>query len=128
MWKIDPSAGRLYGFPYAPTSPVLIQYTQVIALKSNRNTFQPPVEEIHLQQNLYVAASWGNLKTGEHQNNHPCSSFSESLFIHLAIFSTHVHEHLLYTRYFGKCFLIKVVFLYIVVYCYWRNGRSKMTL
>lgn len=33
--------------------------------------------------------------------------------------------HLLYTRYLDRCFMIRVVFLYIVVCCCWRKGRRK---
>lgn len=47
MWKTDPLAGRWYGFPYSPAGPVLIQYAQVTALKSDRNTLQPPLQEKH---------------------------------------------------------------------------------
>lgn len=33
--------------------------------------------------------------------------------------------HLLYTRYLGRCFMIRVVFPYIVVCCCWRKRRRK---
>lgn len=45
--ETDPSAGRGHGFPSSPAGHAPVQYTPLIALKSDRKTLQPPLQEKH---------------------------------------------------------------------------------